>query len=105
MTEGLKNVGPTFYRMMKAILRDQMQRNFFTDVDDIIVSSKKKETQIHDLAETFANMRGAQLKLNLEKMCIRCAKEQSIGQLSIFERNQTQPRQDQCHSVHEASAV
>jgi hypothetical protein len=52
MTEGLKNVGPTFYRMMKAILRDQMQRNFFTDVDDIIVSSKKKETQIHDLAET-----------------------------------------------------
>jgi hypothetical protein len=67
MPEGLKNVGPTFCRMMKAILKDQMQRNAFAYVDDIVVASKKKATQIQDLVETFANMHRAQLKLNLEK--------------------------------------
>jgi hypothetical protein len=67
MPEGLKNAGPTFCRMTKAILKDQMQRNVFVYVDDIIVASRKKTTQIHDLAETFTNMHRAQLKLNPEK--------------------------------------
>jgi hypothetical protein len=44
-----------------------MERNAFTYVDDIVVTRRKIETQIQDLAETFANMRRAQLKLNLEK--------------------------------------
>jgi sulfur relay (sulfurtransferase) complex TusBCD TusD component (DsrE family) len=56
MPEGLKNTGPTFYRMTKAILKDQMYRNIFIYVDDIVVASKKKATQIDDLDETFANM-------------------------------------------------
>jgi transposase len=67
MPEGLKNVGPTFCKIMKAILKDQIYRNVFTYVDDIVVMRKKKNTQMKDLAETFTNMRGAQLKLNLEK--------------------------------------
>jgi hypothetical protein len=41
---------------MKAILKDQMQRNVFAYVNDIVVASKKKTTQIDDLSETFANM-------------------------------------------------
>ena len=56
MPEGIKNAGTTFYRMTKAILKDQMYRNIFAYVDDIIVASKKKATQIDDLDETFANM-------------------------------------------------
>jgi hypothetical protein len=44
-----------------------MERNMFTYVDDIVVASRKKETQLQDLAETFANMRRAQLKLNPDK--------------------------------------
>jgi hypothetical protein len=44
-----------------------MQRNAFAYVDDIVVASKKKATQIQDLVETFANMHRAQLKLNPEK--------------------------------------
>jgi hypothetical protein len=59
MPKGIKNAGPTFYRMMKAILKEQMKRNVFTYVDDIVAASRKKETQIQDLAETFANMRRA----------------------------------------------
>jgi sulfur relay (sulfurtransferase) complex TusBCD TusD component (DsrE family) len=67
MPKGLKNAGPTFYRMAKAILKEQMERNVFAYVDDIVITSRKKETQLEVLAETFANMRRAQLKLNPEK--------------------------------------
>jgi hypothetical protein len=67
MAEGLKNADPTFCRMTKAILKDQMQRNIFAYVDDIMVASKKKASQIDDLDETFTNMHEIQLKLNLEK--------------------------------------
>jgi hypothetical protein len=42
MPEGLKNADPTFCRMTKAILKDQMQRNVFTYVDDIVMVSRKK---------------------------------------------------------------
>jgi hypothetical protein len=67
MLEGLHNAGPTFCRMMKATLKDQVDRSVLSYVDDIVVVSKKKENYLPDLAETFANMREAKLKLNLEK--------------------------------------
>jgi hypothetical protein len=44
MPEGLKNAGLTFYRMMKAMLKEQMERNVFTYIDNIVVASRKKET-------------------------------------------------------------
>jgi hypothetical protein len=56
MPEGLRNAGPTFCRMTKATLKDQVSRNILYYVDDIVVVSKKKENYIADLAETFANM-------------------------------------------------
>jgi hypothetical protein len=59
MPKGLKNVSPMFCRMTKAILKDQIYRNVFTYVDDILVASKKKSTQIEDLPKIFTNMRGA----------------------------------------------
>jgi hypothetical protein len=42
MPEGLKNAGPTFCKMMKAILKEQMERNIFTYVADIVIVSRKK---------------------------------------------------------------
>jgi hypothetical protein len=56
MLKGLKNAGPTFCRMMKVILKEQLERNVFTYVDGIVVASSKKETQLEDSAETFARM-------------------------------------------------
>jgi hypothetical protein len=56
MLEGLRNAGPTFCRMMKAALKDQVGGNILSYVDDIVVVSKKKENYIADPAETFANM-------------------------------------------------
>jgi hypothetical protein len=69
MPEGVQNTGPTFYKMMKAALKDQVGRNVLSYIDDIVVASKKRSTYISDIAETFTNMREAQLKINLEK-CI-----------------------------------
>jgi hypothetical protein len=67
MPEGLKNAGPTFCGMTKAILKEQMERNVFAYVDDIVAASRKKETRIQDLVETSSNMCRAQLKLNPKK--------------------------------------
>jgi hypothetical protein len=42
MPEGHKNASPMFCRMMKTILKEQMQRNVFTYDDNIVVASKRK---------------------------------------------------------------
>jgi hypothetical protein len=79
MPKGLKNAGPTFYRMTKAILKDQIGINDFTYVDDIVVARKKKCTHIEDLAKTFVNMCGARLKLNLKKCVFDVHKGKMLG--------------------------
>jgi hypothetical protein len=79
MPKGLKNAGPTFCRMTRAILEKQLQRNVFTYIDDIVVASRTKAMQIDNLVETFANMRSAQLKLNLEKCVFGVQKGKVLG--------------------------
>jgi hypothetical protein len=81
MPEGLRNIGPTFCRMMKSALKDQVDRDILSYVDDIFIANKKKETYISDLAETFANMREAMLKLNLEKCIFGIIKGKFLGWL------------------------
>jgi hypothetical protein len=64
MPEGPHNAGSTFCRMTKAALKDQVGKNVLSFVNNIVVVSKKRENYITDLAETFANMSEAKLKLN-----------------------------------------
>jgi hypothetical protein len=79
MPEGLHNTGPTFYGMTKAALKDQVGRNVFSYVDDIVATSKKKNAYISDLAETFTNMCKAQLKLNSEKCIFGITRGKVLG--------------------------
>jgi hypothetical protein len=79
MPESLKNAGPTFYRMTKAIPKEQLERNVFTYIDDLVVASRKKETQLQDLAKTFAYMQKAQLKLHPEKCVFGVSKGKVLG--------------------------
>jgi hypothetical protein len=79
MPEGLRNAGPTFCRMMKATLKDQVGRNVISYGDDIGVVSKKKENYIADLVETFTNMQEAKLKLNLDKCVFGVTKVKVLG--------------------------
>ena len=50
MPKGLKNAGSTFSRLTKKVLENQVGRNIFTYVDDIVVASKSKEDHLADLA-------------------------------------------------------
>ena len=49
MHEGLRNAGPTFSRMTDGVFDKQKGKNLVAYVDDIVVKSDKKETQIQDL--------------------------------------------------------
>jgi hypothetical protein len=46
LPKGLRNAGPTFYRMTNAALKDQVGRNVLSYVNDIVMASKKMETYI-----------------------------------------------------------
>jgi hypothetical protein len=67
MPKGLKNAGSTFTRMTGTVFKPQIGRNIQAYVDDLIVKSANRASHISDLAETFANMRRAGLKLTPEK--------------------------------------
>jgi hypothetical protein len=77
--EGLKNAGCTFSRMIAIVLHPQLWRNILAYVDDIIVKSIQRKDHISDLVETFANMRAANLKLNLEKCVFGIHKGKVLG--------------------------
>jgi hypothetical protein len=79
MLEGLRNAKPTFYRMTKAALKDQVSKNVLSYVDDIVIANRKKETYISDMAETFTNMREARLKLNPKKCIFGITKGKVLG--------------------------
>jgi hypothetical protein len=79
MLEGLCNIGLTFCRMMKAALKDQVGKSVLSYVYDILVPSKKRALYISDLTETFANMREAKLKLNLEKCIFGVTRGRVLG--------------------------
>jgi hypothetical protein len=81
MLEGLKNAGSTFSCLTKRVLESQVGRNIFTYMDDIVVASKNKEDHLADLAETFANMRGARLRLNPEKCVFGVRQGKILGYL------------------------
>jgi hypothetical protein len=81
MPEGLKNAGSTFSCLTKTVLEGQVGRNIFTYVDDIVVASKNKEDHLADLAETFANMREARLRLYPEKCVFEVRQGKILGYL------------------------
>jgi hypothetical protein len=81
MPEGLKNAGSTFSRLTKMVLESQVGRNIFTYVDDIVVTRKNKEDHLVDLAETFANMWDARLRLNPEKCVFEVRQGKILGYL------------------------
>jgi hypothetical protein len=79
MLEGIRNADPTFCRMTKEALKDQVGRNMLPYVDDIDVASTKKSSFISDLVETFTNTRKAKLKLNPEKCVFRVTRGKVLG--------------------------
>jgi hypothetical protein len=64
MPFGLKNVGATYQRMMQNCLESQIGRNIQGYIDDVVITTRKEESLISDLTETFNNLNRYKLKLN-----------------------------------------
>jgi hypothetical protein len=80
MPFGLKNAGATYQRMMQNCLRSQIGRNIQVYIDDMVITTRKEESLISDLQETFDNLNRYKLKLNPTK----CSFGISAGQLLGF---------------------
>jgi hypothetical protein len=65
--------------MMKAVLKDQVEINVLSYIDDIVVTSKKKDTYIYNLAKTFTNMCEVRLKHNPEKCIFGITRGKVLG--------------------------
>jgi hypothetical protein len=46
-------------------------------MDDIVVKSKKRWNLLHDLRETFDNLRKYKMMLNPKNVCLACRQESS----------------------------
>jgi hypothetical protein len=99
MLEGLKNAGPTFTKMTGAVFKPQIGRNIQAYVDDLIVKSGDRASHLSNLAETFANMRRAGLKLNPEKCVFGVTKGKILGRMISAKRIEANP--DKIRAIRE----
>jgi hypothetical protein len=67
MTFGLKNTRATYQKEIQKCLKSQIGKNIEAYVDDVVVKTTEQDKVIADLAETFANLREFQWKLNPTK--------------------------------------
>ena len=67
MPFGLKNVGATYLRLVNHMFNKQIGRKMEVYVDDMLVKSRKAESHLDDLRETFDALRRYQMRLNPTK--------------------------------------
>jgi hypothetical protein len=79
MTFGLKNGGATYHKCIHIILESQIGRNVEAYIDDVVVKSKKHEDLLHDLKETFNNLRKYKMMLNSKKCVLDVSSEKLLG--------------------------
>jgi hypothetical protein len=79
MPFGLKNAGATYQRMMQNCLGSQIGRNIQVYIDDVVITTRKEESLISDLQETFDNLNRYKLKLNPTKYSFSVSAGQLLG--------------------------
>jgi hypothetical protein len=79
MPFGLKNAGATYQRMMQNCLESQIGRNIQVYIDDVVITTRKEESLISDLMETFDNLNRYKLKLNPTKCSFGVLAGQLLG--------------------------
>jgi hypothetical protein len=65
--------------MIATVLHPQLRKNILAYVDDIVVKSVQRRDHISDLAQTFSNLRAANLRLNFEKCVFSIHKGKVLG--------------------------
>ncbi|KAK8924197.1 hypothetical protein KSP39_PZI019370 [Platanthera zijinensis] len=81
MPFGLKNAGATYQRMMDRVFQGQKGRNLEVYVDDLMVKSPDLDSHLRDLEETFATLRGCQMRLNPLKCTFGSGRGKFLGHL------------------------
>ncbi|KAM0867188.1 hypothetical protein ACQ4PT_042180 [Festuca glaucescens] len=99
MPFGLKNAGATFQRLMCIALGEQMGRNAEAYVDDIVVKTRKGDTLIEDLRETFTNLCKVNIKLNPAKCVFGVPSGKLLGFLVSHRGIEANP--DKIHAIEE----
>jgi hypothetical protein len=56
MPFSLKKAGATYQRMMQNFLGSQIGRDIQVYIDDVVITTRKEESIINDLKETFNNL-------------------------------------------------
>jgi hypothetical protein len=79
MPFGLKNAGATYQWMMQNCLESQIGCNIQVYIDDVVITTRKEESLISDLQETFDNLNRYKLKLNLTKCSFGMSAWQLLG--------------------------
>jgi hypothetical protein len=79
MPFGLKNAGATYQGMMQNSLWSQIGHNIQVYIDDVVITIRKEESLISDLAETFDNLNTYKLKLNSTKYSFGVSAGQLLG--------------------------
>jgi hypothetical protein len=79
MPFGLKNAGATYQRMMQNCLGSQIGRNIQVYINDLVITTRKEESLIDDLTETFNNLDKYKLKLNPTKCSFGVPAGQLLG--------------------------
>jgi hypothetical protein len=79
MPFGIKNAGATYQRMMQNCLGSQIGQNIQVYIDDVVITTKREESLINDLKETFDNLDRYKLKLNPTKSSFGISAGQVLG--------------------------
>jgi hypothetical protein len=95
MPFGLKNAGATYQRMMQNCLGSQIGHNIQVYIDDMVISTRKEESLISDLAETFDNLNRYKLKLNPTKHSFGVSAGQLLGFLVLARGIEAKPEKIQ----------
>jgi hypothetical protein len=56
MPFGLKKAGATYQRIMQNCLGSQIGHNIQVYINDVVITTRKEESLISDLVETFNNL-------------------------------------------------
>ena len=75
----LRNVGATYQRLVNQMFSKKIGKNMEVYVDDMLVKSRKTETHLADLQETFDTLRRYRMKLNPVKCLFRVSSGKFLG--------------------------
>jgi hypothetical protein len=95
MPFGLKNAGATYQQMMQNCLGSQIGRNIQVYINDVVITTRKEESLISDLVETFDNLNRYKLKLNPTKCSFGVSAWQLLGFLVLARGIEANPEKIQ----------